>query len=185
MAKRCPKGVICFEYVSLLVLTILCGIIFIIYTINKQQYYLEHKHHNSSNHLDIVHQHPHQHHSHFPSSVILRHPQRDTLENPYAPPLRYNEPHTYKQIGYLKSDVHGNKHFPIFAKPIHLRRDKWYYYTIFDNIKLPIYKDGRKCSSEHGCDSLYNGDMIQLENMNDNFMVTTYDNNTLVYDPVI
>ena len=75
--------------------------------------------------------------------------------------------------------------FPIFSKPIHLRRDKWYYYTIYDNIKLPIYSNGRKCSSEYGCDSLMNGDIVQLENMNESFMVTLYDNHTLTYDPVI
>ena len=111
--------------------------------------------------------------------------QNDTLMNPYSPPVQYNEHHAYKQIGYLKSNTYGNKLFPIFAKPVHLRRDKWYYYTIFDNIKLPIYSNSRKCSSEHGCDSLSNGDVIQLENMNENFVVSTYDNSTLTYDPVI
>lgn len=110
---------------------------------------------------------------------------KDTLLNPYAPPVHVNQPHRYKQIGYLKNDEMGNKMFPIFAKPQHIRRDKWYYYTIYDNIKLPIYSRGRKCSSEHGCDSLYNGDIVQLENIPGNFSVSTYDNETLVYDPMI
>ena len=47
------------------------------------------------------------------------------------------------------------------------------------------YTKGRKCSSEHGCDSLYSGDMVTLENMPGNFVVTTYDNETLTYDPAI
>ena len=110
---------------------------------------------------------------------------KDTLLNPYSPPIHVNQPHAYKQIGYLKSDSHGHNMFPLFAKPQHLRRDKWYYYTIYDNIKLPIYHKGRKCSSEHGCDSLYNGDHVTLENLPGNFEVSTYDNETLVYDPVI
>lgn len=110
---------------------------------------------------------------------------KDTLLNPYSPPVQYNQPHNYRQIGYLKNESYNNKMFPIFAKPVHLRRDKWYYYTIYDNIKLPIYTNGRKCSSEHGCDSLMNGDNVNVESLNDNFSVHTYDNHTLTYDPVI
>lgn len=110
---------------------------------------------------------------------------KDTLLNPYAPPLQSNQPHAYKQIGYLKNDAMGHQMFPLFAKPQHIRRDKWYYYTIYDNIKLPVFAKGRKCSSETGCDSLMNGDVIQLENMPGNFIVSTYDNETLVYDPVV
>ena len=110
---------------------------------------------------------------------------KDTLMNPYSPPLQTNQPHTYRQIGYLKNQNYGNKMFPIFAKPQHVRRDKWYYYTIYDNIKLPIYYKNRKCSSTHGCDSLMNGDTVKLENIQDEFIVTTYDNESLVYDPVI
>ena len=109
----------------------------------------------------------------------------DTLMNPYSPPVQYNQPHSYRQIGYLKNQSYGDKMFPIFAKPVHLRRDKWYYYTIFDNIKLPIYSNGRKCSTEHGCDSLMNGDLVTLENMSGQFVVSMYDNHTLTYDPVI
>ena len=118
-------------------------------------------------------------------SISYNNNPKDTLMNPYSPPVQYNEPHSYKQIGYLKNNQYGNKMFPIFAKPVHLRRDKWYYYTIYDNIKLPIYSNGRKCSSEHGCDSLMNGDIVNLENMGESFTVTIYDNHTLTYDPVI
>jgi hypothetical protein len=120
-----------------------------------------------------------------PSVSYSDHP-KDTLMNPYSPPLRYNEPHAYKQIGYLKNSDYSTKMFPIFAKPLHLRRDKWYYYTIYDNIKLPIYNSsGRKCSSEHGCDSLMNGDSVNLENISEPFVVYLYDNHGLVYEPVI
>ena len=110
---------------------------------------------------------------------------KDTLMNPYAPPVQYNEPHAYRQVGFLKSSNYGDKMFPIFAKPYHIRRDKWYYYTIFDSIKLPIYYRGRKCSSEHGCDELYDGEIVQLQGMKGDFTVSMYDNNTLVYEPHI
>jgi len=198
--SKCPKGTICIENVTILFLVILFAVIG----------YFTYKHSfcsscSSCSPLEIAQ--PHHHHppvSHPPMMFNVasnsgydmlrplarpgisynRNPS-DTLLNPYSPPVQYNEHHAYKQIGYLKNEHYGNKLFPIFAKPVHLRRDKWYYYTIFDNIKLPIYSNGRKCSSEHGCDSLMNGDVVQLENMSESFSVSMYDNHTLTYDPVI
>jgi hypothetical protein len=213
MAKKCPKGVICIEnYTIVFILILIFGLLYYVFSQNQYVHYTEsqpnnmlfsHYHNNnpphihklSPNHIGIHSSHPMFNLSSQSGYDMLRpimNPsisyvsnQNDTLMNPYSPPVQYNEPHSYKQIGYLKSNTYGNKLFPIFAKPVHLRRDKWYYYTIFDNIKLPIYSNGRKCSSEHGCDSLSNGDIVQLENMNEQFVVNTYDNNTLTYDPVI
>ena len=192
MAKKCPKGTICIENYTILFICFLLAIV--AYCIYRQRGCLF---------CHDVHLHtPHVHRQ--PSPPIItstttydmlrpiarpglsynKNPQ-DTLLNPYSPPVQYNEPHKYKQVGYLKNPHYGNKLFPIFSKPQHLRRDKWYYYTIYDNIKLPIYSNGRKCSSEHGCDSLMNGDVVQLENMNDEFHVSLYDNHTLTYDPIL
>ena len=119
-----------------------------------------------------------------PRVAYTQHP-KDTLLNPYAPPVQYNEPHAYRQVGYLKNENMQNKMLPIFARPVHVRRDKWYYYTIFDNIKVPIYYRNRKCTSTHGCDELYNGEIVTVEGMTDSFVVYLYDNHTLMYDPVI
>ena len=44
---------------------------------------------------------------------------------------------------------------------------------------------GRSCTSEYGCDSLYNGDNIFVEGYNDAFKVTIYDNDTPHYIPFI
>ena len=187
--SKCPKGTICIENYTIAFLCLLLGLIFY-YT-----YKYSHSHDPtlfiqqttppplmfnvaSNSGYDMMRPLAR------PGLSYNRNPS-DTLLNPYSPPLTHNAPHAYKQIGYLKNDQYGNKLFPIFAKPVHLRRDKWYYYTIFNNIKLPIYSNGTKCSREHGCDSLMNGDTIQLENMNEAFQVSLYDNNTLTYDPVI
>jgi|TARA_Y100000992_G_C21106317_1_gene415080 hypothetical protein len=192
--SKCPKGTICIENYTVLFICLL--LLVIGYFVYKHHFCL------SCSHIDL---NTTTHSPSLPPTMfniasnsgyeMLRPIARpglsynknptDTLLNPYSPPTQHNNPHTYKQIGYLKNEEHGNKLFPIFAKPVHLRRDKWYYYTIFDNIKLPIYSNGRKCSSEHGCDSLMNGDSVQLENMNNIFHVSMYDNHTLTYDPVI
>lgn len=197
--SKCPKGTICIENYTIIVITLLLGTV-IYYTYSH--YYCPNCKNIELTSMNNMPLHHSTQHYHIP---IVRSPESgynllrpiaragmsynqnpsDTLLNPYAPPVKYNDYHAYKQIGYLKNSQFGNKLFPIFAKPVHMRRDKWYYYTIFDNIKLPIYSNGRKCSSEHGCDSLMSGDSVQLENINDNFQVTMYDNHTLTYDPVI
>ena len=52
-------------------------------------------------------------------------------------------------------------------------------------IKLPVTNAGRSCTSEYGCDNLYNGDTVYVEGYNDAFKVTMYDNNTIRYIPVL
>ena len=197
---KCPPGTFCIENFTMLFVVILIGILL----------YFVYLHCNNSSemngsvslspHSSFLHHHnnlaPHLHYQKPQSSYDMLRPimdpkisynetPNDTLMNPYSPPLQYNQPHNYRQIGYLKNENQSNKMFPIFAKPIHTRRDKWYYYTIYDNIKLPIYSNGRKCSSEHGCDSLMNGDQISLENMSEPYSVHLYDNHTLSYDQSI
>lgn len=202
MARKCPKGAICFETYTLLFLILLClGVLF--YYIRRldevPSSMRSSNHHESSQHM-FQHYHnnmPPHIHPNIPVSgydmlrpiadpriSVTNHP-KDTLLNPYAPPVQYNEPHAYRQIGYLKNESMMNKMLPIFARPVHVRRDKWYYYTIFDNIKVPIYYRTRKCTSTHGCDELYNGEIVQVEGMKDDFVVYLYDNHTLMYDPVI
>ncbi len=194
--KKCSNKVTCFNTFYLLtVFFLLSIIIFLLYNNNK--YYNNEniiKHTHSLNHFPFFNSsHNIQPNSGYNMLRPLANPgisynedPKDTLLNPYSPPIQYNENHKYRQIGYLKNLQYGDKMFPIFAKPVHLRRDKWYYYTIHDNIKLPIYtSDGRKCSSEHGCDSLMNGENVNVESLNNSFTVQTYDNNTLTYDPII
>lgn len=176
MGRKCPKGTICVEtYTIFFLLFLFCVLGYFVY--QKQQSHVVIRQPTITNY-DVLRPIAR------PGISYNNHPS-DTLLNPYSPPLQYNEPHQYKQVGYLKNSNYDNKLFPIFAKPIHLRRDKWYYYTIYDNIKIPIYSNGRKCVSEHGCDSLMNGDMVKIENMNDAFQVSMYDNHTLTYDPVL
>ena len=212
MARRkCPEGVFCIDNLSLLVICIVIVLlgwcIYFVHQGNKNhRHAIKQRNHFVHNHNNLApHMHELPHHPMFnvsSQSIVpetgyntlrpIAHPSisfnsdpKDTLMNPYSPPVQVNQPHAYRQIGYLKNPNYGNKMYPIFAKPQHVRRDKWYYYTIYDNIKLPIYYKNRKCSSDHGCDSLMNGDVVKLENMSGDFVVTTYDNESLVYDPVI
>jgi hypothetical protein len=94
---------------------------------------------------------------------------KDTLRNPYAPPIRYYDD-TYRQLGYLSN--HERK-LILFGKPAHYRRDKWYYYTMVDDIKMPIEVNKRKCTSQQGCDSVSTKDMVVVDGKE--YMVNMYD----------
>ena len=99
---------------------------------------------------------------------------RDTVRNPYAPPIRYYEETEYKQLGYL-TNTHTNRRVILFGKPAHFRRDKWYYYTIIQDIKYPVEINKRKCSVQPGCDSVSTKDIVQVDG--ENYIVTMYDFN--------
>ena len=83
----------------------------------------------------------------------------DVVQNPYSPPLQYRDTESYRQIGYLK----GTTRLPLFGKYAHIRRDKWYYYSILDGIKMPITINKRQCSVAPGCDSVSSGDIVQVD----------------------
>ena len=52
-------------------------------------------------------------------------------------------------------------------------------------IKLPVSKGGRSCSSEYGCDEIYNGDNVFVEGYNDAFNATIYENANPRYIPFV
>jgi hypothetical protein len=132
----------------------------------------------------------------------------DTLLNPYAPPFR-NESisHSnsssnsskstnigavdtfYRQIGILTSSNSKGKIIPLMGRPLFVNRNKWQYYSMNTeashiSVKLPLSKNGKSCTSEYGCDKLYNGDTVYVEGINEAYNVTVYDNDTMRYMPL-
>jgi hypothetical protein len=105
-------------------------------------------------------------------NVQLVQDNKDTVRNPYAPPIRYYEEIEYKQLGYLSN---GNRRVILFGKPAHFRRDKWYYYTIIQDIKYPVEINKKKCSVQPGCDSVSTKDVVQVDG--ENYTVNMYDFN--------
>jgi hypothetical protein len=94
----------------------------------------------------------------------------DTIRNPYAPPVKYHNA-DYNQLGYLSA---GAYKLPLLGKPAsNMSRDKWYYYTIQNGIKIPVCKGRRKCSVSPGCDSVSNGDVVLVDESE--FIVQMYD----------
>ena len=98
---------------------------------------------------------------------VVQDPQ-NTIENPYAPPVRYVDD-DYTQLGYLKRQ----KRVPLFGKPCNLRRDLWYYYTIMDGVKLPITYKRKKSMRFPGCESVSSKDIVHVEE--EEWVVELYD----------
>mgnify|MGYP001408964604 CR=1 FL=1 len=95
----------------------------------------------------------------------------------------------YRQVGILtRTSGTGETILPLMGRPLYTSRDKWQFYTMNDKnnqIKLPMTRNGRSCTSENGCDNLYTGDVVNVEGLNDSFKVTSYDNAVMRYIPFI
>jgi len=134
--------------------------------------------------------------------------ETDVLLNPYDAPLRdervfnnscsnvnipINIPTqsvntNYRQLGILTRVNRDDTILPLMGRPLIVNRDKWNYYTMNDKnnmIKLPISFKNKSCTSETGCDSVYNGDTVYVEGYSDLFRVTLYDNSTMEYIPYL
>ena len=77
---------------------------------------------------------------------------------------------------------------PLFGRPTFNGSNKWNYYTSsdkFQNFKLPISIDGRKCDDDLGCNELRDGDMISIPSYNGKFRVEIYNYDKPRYIPFV
>ena len=130
----------------------------------------------------------------------------DVLLNPYTPPLRddryYNRGlgggvgggvgggipinvatrsvnSAYRQVGILTRVNGPETILSLMGRPLFPSQDKWQFYTMSDknqSVKLPVTYKKRSCTSDQGCDNIYNGDTVYVEGYNDAFKATIYDN---------
>ena len=199
MKKHCSS--IQVEHLYILFLLILVIILFVYIYIRN------HNHHNSAGNTDniIIKEKTVNNIDVGPFGSMRPLPlMGDVLLNPYQAPLRddryfptimggmlpINVPTqsvntTYRQVGIL---TRGDTILPLMGKPLFTNRDKWNFYTMNDKnnmIKLPLSNKGKSCTSEFGCDNIYNGDSVYVEGYNDAFKATVYDNQVMQYIPFL
>jgi hypothetical protein len=206
---RCPPGVICIENVTIAMIVIIFAIIILFFYVQGK---INHPNTTNSSEKIIIREETPQNKGLFPRpSFSFSNIANDVLMNPYTPPLKddnyipsgssdprgipinistrgvaRNTP--YRQIGLLTRINGPETILSLMGRPLYSNRNKWQYYTMSDKqngIKLPVTSKGRSCTSEFGCDDLYNGDTVYVEGYNDAFKVTMYDNNTLEYIPYL
>jgi hypothetical protein len=207
--KKCKPGTICLETGTVLFIVFLIIIISfymmknfnqkIILNNNPSEKIVMENKNSYGNNIPLFPNYPY---TNLPGDVLL---------NPYMPPLsndRYLVPNlnvlpinsmpinistnvgavntNYRQTGILTSQNNKGKILPLMGRPVFTNRDKWQYYTMSDqnnSVKLPISQNGKSCTNEYGCNRLYNGDTVYVEGLNQPFIITIYDNDTIQYLP--
>ena len=169
MGKRCPPGTICLENMTMIFLIVAIGIF--VYFSNRSVFsFTELRNTIQHNSYQHSYQQPSQEIKHMPINVKTQGGQCG-----------------YQQIGILSRTTNQDVIMPLFGMNVNTGRDKWNYYTLTEhNVRLPINLSGKSCTSEYGCDSVGNGDMVYVEGYNDAFKVTIYDDmNQMRYIPYI
>lgn len=84
----------------------------------------------------------------------------------------------YRQVGILTRVNGPETILSLMGRPLFPSQDKWQFYTMSDknhSVKLPVTNKRRSCTSDQGCDNIYNGDTVYVEGYNDAFKATIYD----------
>ena len=201
MSRKCPPGVFCIENMTLIFLIFGVALgIFLFYRFKA-----------SNVPSTVIYQNTEPQRSIFPRfNASFSDTPKDVLMNPYSPPLKRNQyfpsgggdprggvpiniktrgyDTAYSQVGIL-TRVNGKETIlPLMGRALHTNRNKWQYYTMGDKsnaIKLPVSRNGRSCTSEYGCDDLFNGDTVYVEGYKDAFKVTIYESDTPRYIPFL
>tara|TARA_A100001015_G_scaffold94892_1_gene105459 strand:- start:258 stop:773 length:516 start_codon:yes stop_codon:yes gene_type:complete len=123
------------------------------------------------------------------------------MVNIYSPPLKketYGLPINistqgpemqYTQLGILtRENSPDDLILPLMGRRNATSRDKYQYYTMTNsagniNTKLPISVKGKSCTSDLGCDEVFNGDVVYVEGYKDTFRATIYENSLYKYIP--
>tara|TARA_B110000285_G_scaffold78069_1_gene89934 strand:+ start:8569 stop:9180 length:612 start_codon:yes stop_codon:yes gene_type:complete len=202
MGKKCVPGLICIENMTFFLL-ILVILLFIYIWYN--QYRIHQKTSNNTGEKVVFVNTS----SNIPQMVPIA-SRQDIFNDPYSPPGKNpvvyprnsgdvrgipvnvqtrGVDNDYQQMGILtRSNYSGDEMIlPLMGRKHMSGRDKWQYYTISGtgnlNTKLPISVNGRSCTSEYGCDDIYNGDTVYVEGYKDTFNATIYENNQFHYIP--
>ena len=72
---------------------------------------------------------------------------------------------------------------PLMGRRPYNRSHKMIYYTIYNNMRIPLKNKNRDCDSEYGCDELFTDDVIEIPELNGQFKVNIYKNQALQYIP--
>ena len=123
------------------------------------------------------------------------------LENVYSPPLKKDGPglpinistrgseSSYTQVGILtRENSNEDLILPLMGRKSATNREKYQYYSMTNsagniNTKLPVSVKGKSCTSQLGCDEIFNGDAIFVEGYKDTFRATIYENVMYNYIP--
>lgn len=92
-----------------------------------------------------------------------------------------------QQVGILRSDSNDTI-LALYGRPTFRGSSKWLYYTgtdKFHSVKLPVEKNQRDCTSEYGCDELYDDEEVKVKGYSGAFKATIYGLDAPRYIPFV
>lgn len=197
IGKKCIPGLFCIENMTMFLLFVLLIIMIYLYYSQLTKPTLVSNQTPISNSFVIIPPVP----DVAPPALVAISARNDPLQSEYAPPLKtesYGLPiniktrgneGNYSQFGILtRTGGMETMILPLMGRRSSSGRDKYQYYTMTNtagsiNTKLPVSVKGRSCSSDMGCDEIYNGDTVYVEGYNETFRATIYENALYSYIP--
>ena len=198
-SKKCIPGLFCMENTTMFLLFVLIITVIYMYythlvkpTLGKQS--------NTSYSQPVIIMPP-QNMDVAPVTLAPISSRTQPLEDNYSPPLKKEGPGlpinistrgpetSYTQVGILTRDnSREDLILPLMGRKSATNRDKYQYYSMTNsagniNTKLPISVKGKSCTSDLGCDEIFNGDTVFVEGYKDTFRATIYENVMYKYIP--
>ena len=200
MPRRCPPGVLCIENATILFIICVLLVIALYYYYNKTLLLSSKVENNVDYNIFPPAQQPNYNVRVCSIKRYIYKSLHASLEHNFFVPPTTGDPRgvpiniptrgffpEYKQLGILNRINGKETVLSLLGRPLHTNRQKWQYYTMreYNNIKLPVSKNGRSCTSEYGCDELFNGDTVYVEGYKDAFKVTIYESESPRYIPYL
>lgn len=197
--KKCIPGLFCMENMTMFLLFLLIVTLIYMYYTNIIKPNLAKN--NSTSFSQPVIIAPPQNQNVAPIDLVPIPGRNQPMVNIYSPPLKketYGLPINistqgpemqYTQLGILtRENSPDDLILPLMGRRNMTSRDKYQYYTMTNsagniNTKLPISVKGKSCTSDLGCDEVFNGDVVYVEGYKDTFRATIYENSLYKYIP--
>ena len=199
LTKKCIPGLFCMENMTMFLLFVLIITVIYMYYTHLVKPNLGKPYSNSFTQPVIII--PPQNTDVAPITLAPISSRTQPLEDIYSPPLKKEGPGlpinistrgaetSYTQVGILtRENSREDLILPLMGRKSATNRDKYQYYSMTNsagniNTKLPISVKGKSCTSDLGCDEIFNGDTVFVEGYKDTFRATIYENVMYKYIP--
>lgn len=196
----CPKGFFCFDRYTLILL--IGAVIFVVIyqnyifekkfiqenqklqfkeqSIKKKIQKNSEKLNNINNYIDVMNHTENIDYERITNPLLP--PERTHIHKhlPINIPTRGYSSH-YQQVGSIHEKDSSNdtkKILPLYGRPYYPGSRQWNYYTQTDSyspVKISVYHKQKNCQDERGCDEIYDGNDVTLnEYPNKTFVATIY-----------
>tara|TARA_Y100000389_G_scaffold100159_2_gene96927 strand:- start:2176 stop:2619 length:444 start_codon:yes stop_codon:yes gene_type:complete len=86
----------------------------------------------------------------------------------------------FKKVGYLsQNDQELNEDIPyilpVYGRPTYRGSHKWNYYTLYNEVRIPIHYKNQNCNTKKGCDEIFDNEIVYIDAFQSNYTLQKYD----------